>query len=142
MRRLICPLALSVLALSAAPVLAVTPVTPACDISDFREFYRAFAASVAVQEGATADPLRHWSMDLEGEEPELLETLVPLADVLWPVVPTLGSWEAAGYDIAFSEATPEGWTVQARGAGNGVLVTLRFEKDPCWQLVELRDESM
>lgn len=142
MRAAIRPLALTALALFATPALAISPVTPACDYKDFPEFYRAFAGSIAVQEGATADPLRHWSMDLEGAEPELTETLVPLADVYWPVVPTLESWEAAGHEIRFMENAPQNWSVQAKGAGNGVLVTVTFEKNTCWQMVELRDESV
>jgi len=113
-----------------------------CGTGDFQAFFKEFARSVAVQEGATADPLILRRLEDGDPEPVTRTEEVPLAAVEWPVVGTLAGLEAAGHELIWHKDSADQESLQVRGRDSGVNIRYVFRRAPCWTLVEIDDASL
>lgn len=113
-----------------------------CDIEDFPTFMREFARSVAVQEGATADPLILRSLEEGDPEPVAQSKEVPLSDVEWPVIGTLSGLEAQGHELIWHKDSADQESLQVRGGDNGLNIRYVFRRAPCWTLTEIDNASL
>lgn len=125
---------------AASPSAAVAAVQ--CPDSSFEQFLERFSSQISVQETATADPLSSSHINADAQPEPALETQqIPLAEVVWPVMPNL------------TQARRAGRNVQLSGEGQTRVVTVStpdtsdqqryyFQRQPCWTLVKREDQSI
>lgn len=125
-----------------AAVDTPTASTEQCPDSSFEQFLEQFSSQISVQETATADPLTSSHINADAQPEPALETeQIPLAEVVWPVMPNLTQARRAGRQVQLSEE------------GQSRVVTLstpdtsdqqryHFQRQPCWTLVKREDQSI
>lgn len=129
---------------TAATATAATATTaPACPHEQFDTFLKHFGNEIALQEAATADPLRDSYVDAGAEpEPKIVEKQVPLADVGWPVMPDPASLGARGREMTVTPQADGQMQVLMRTPDTSDQQVYTFARTPCWTLVSRADESI
>lgn len=127
-------------ATAAAP--APAQAAPRCPDADFDSFLQRFSADIAVQEKATANPLTMIRIDPDAQpEPAPVSREVPLAEVEWPVIPTLDEARRGSREVVVSE-NADGRQVLVRKADTSDQQVYHFAQRPCWTLVKVDDQSL
>lgn len=127
---------------SSAAVAAPTASAEQCPESSFEQFLEQFSSQVSVQETATADPLSSSHINADAQPEPALETQqIPLAEVVWPVMPNLTLARRAGRDVQLSG---EGQTrvVTVSTPDTSDQQRYHFQRQPCWTLVKREDQSI
>lgn len=132
----------AVTSLPSATAAAPAQATPRCPDADFDGFLHRFSADIAVQEKATANPLTMIRVDPDAQpEPTPVSREVPLAEVEWPVIPTLDEARRGGREVVVSE-NADGRQVLVRKADTSDQQVYHFAQRPCWTLVKVDDQSL
>lgn len=126
-----------------SPAVAATASTAEhCASVSFEQFLEQFSRQISVQEKATADPLSSSQVNADAQPEPVVETLqIPLAEIVWPVMPDLAQARRAGREVQIS------------GQGQTRVVTVltpdtsdqqhyHFQRQPCWTLVKREDQSI
>ncbi len=128
---------------STASTAATATTAPACPHEQFDTFLKHFGNEIALQEAATADPLRDSYVDAGAEpEPKTVEKQVPLADVGWPVMPDPASLGARGREMTVTPQADGQMQVLMRTPDTSDQQVYTFARTPCWTLVSRADESI
>ncbi|AWH19256.1 hypothetical protein C1922_19020 [Stenotrophomonas sp. ZAC14D2_NAIMI4_7] len=129
---------------AAAPAAApAAPATPACPHEQFDTFLKHFGNEIALQEAATADPLRDSYVDAGAEpEPKTVEKQVPLAEVEWPVMPDPAGLSGRGREMTVTAQADGQMQVLMRTPDTSDQQVYTFARTPCWTLVSRADESI
>ena len=129
-------------AAAAAPA-AATPAAPACPHEQFDTFLKHFGNEIALQETATADPLRDSYVDAGAEpEPKTVEKQLPLAEVEWPVMPDPATLAGRGREMTITAQADGQMQVLMRTPDTSDQQVYTFARTPCWTLVSRADESI
>lgn len=112
----------------------------ACDFSDIEEFVAWFGGSVAHQQSATSNPLDAAFLDMSAKPvPKLDGEMHAHEELGWPILPDLAGL-IGSYKMTYTEIDADTVEFLTKG-GQGVHITYTFQKQPCWTLIKLVDET-
>lgn len=127
------------------PVAAGTNTAVAavqCPDSSFEQFLERFSSQISVQETATADPLLASQVNADAQPEPTVETHpVPLAEVLWPVMPDLRQARHAGREVQI-DGEEDVRVVTVRTPDTSDQQRYHFQRQPCWTLIKWEDQSI
>lgn len=127
---------------SAAPVDTASEAA-ICTVEAFDRFIERFSRDAAFQRRATADPLIVERYDTAAEpEPRRVESNVALADVAWPVMPSLERLADSGRTHTVASGADGRMDVVIRTPDTSDQQIYVFRQTPCWQLQRVIDESI
>lgn len=119
-----------------------TPAFANCYQGPLEDFFKEFSRDIAIQEAVTPDRLLLSQLDHDADpEPRPVEREVSRAELEWPLVPNQTMFERAGGSVRF-QTLDTAHAVTLSG-DSGYLMTLAFaQKNSCWQLQAIKDDSM
>lgn len=127
---------------SAAPLDTATEVA-ICTVEPFDRFIERFSRDTAIQRRTTSDPLIVERYDTTAEsEPLRVESNVALADVAWPVMPSLERLADNGRTHTVASGADGRMDVVIRTPDTSDQQIHVFRQTPCWQLQRVIDESI
>lgn len=127
---------------SAAPLDTATEVA-ICTVETFDRFIERFSRDTAFQRRTTSDPLIVERYETAAEpEPLRVESNVALADVAWPVMPSLERLADSGRTHTVASGADGRMDVVIRTPDTSDQQIYVFRQAPCWQLQHVIDESI
>lgn len=114
-----------------------------CPSRDLERFLDAFGESAEVQRAFTRSPLTMLHLDTSASpEPATVEEQVPSERVKFPVFPSAASRARAGFSMKLQARSPDRVDVTLSVADTDHQVVFTFERDACWRLVRVDDQSL
>lgn len=130
-------------AVAAPPTAAQASPTPTCPSASFGGFLKAFIDSEEVQKSFTSTPLESQTIDAAAEpEPALITKMVPANELQFPLIP--GEKEQISQGLKMRQSVLENGEMKVTLAKKDTdyQMSFYFQKNECWKLVRIRNDSL
>ena len=125
------------------PTPASTSAMPICPSHNFDGFLKAFMDDVELQKAFTAEPLESQAVDAAAEpEPALVTKLQTATELEFPLIPS--EKQQAGEGLKMRQSVLENGDIKVTLAKEDTdyQMSFYFEKDECWKLIRIRNDSL